>query len=161
MAVRMGLGFGKWIEAAPVIAYPDFESVPRSSDGNGDTAGAGVLADVRQGLLDDVHDLQFLGRVERRAIAVTFEMGRNAGLALELSRKEFDLLWLLASRAGEVVTKREMLAEVWSLPFGGGDRTVDVHLSWLRRKLGETAAKPHYLHTIRGVGVRLAAPAED
>ncbi len=85
----------------------------------------------------------------------------NAGLALELSRKEFDLLWLLASRAGEVVTKREMLAEVWSLPFGGGDRTVDVHLSWLRRKLGETAAKPHYLHTIRGVGVRLAAPAED
>jgi two-component system, OmpR family, response regulator PrrA len=81
-----------------------------------------------------------------------------AGKAVELSRKEFDLLWLLAGRPGEVVTKREMLAGVWGLPFGGGDRTVDVHLSWLRRKLGENAAEPRYLHTVRGVGVRLAAP---
>ena len=51
-----------------------------------------------------------------------------------------------------------MLAEVWRQPYGGGDRTVDVHLSWLRRKLGETAAEPRYLHSTRGVGVRLAAP---
>ncbi len=83
-----------------------------------------------------------------------------AGTPVELSRKEFDLLWLLASRPGEVITKRDMLAEVWGLPFGGGDRTVDVHLSWLRRKLGETAAEPRYLHTVRGVGVRLAPPGE-
>lgn len=82
------------------------------------------------------------------------------GEPVELSRKEFDLLWLLASRPGEVITKRDMLAEVWGLPFGGGDRTVDVHLSWLRRKLGETAAEPRYLYTVRGVGVRLAAPGE-
>lgn len=80
---------------------------------------------------------------------------------LELSRKEFDLLWLLATRPGEVVTKREMLAGVWGLPFGGGERTVDVHLSWLRRKLGENAAEPRYLHTVRGVGVRLAAPGSE
>lgn len=80
---------------------------------------------------------------------------------LELSRKEFDLLWLLATRPGEVVTKREMLAGVWGLPFGGGERTVDVHLSWLRRKLGENAADPRYLHTVRGVGVRLAAPGSE
>jgi DNA-binding response OmpR family regulator len=86
---------------------------------------------------------------------------RLDGSPVELSRKEFDLLWLLASRPGEVVTKREMLAEVWGLPFGGGDRTVDVHLSWLRRKLGETAAEPRYLHTVRGVGVRFTPPAED
>jgi two-component system KDP operon response regulator KdpE len=57
-----------------------------------------------------------------------------------------------------VVTKRELLAEVWRLPFGGADKTVDVHLSWLRRKLGETATEPRYLHTIRGVGVKLTAP---
>lgn len=82
------------------------------------------------------------------------------GEPVELSRKEFDLLWLLASRPGEVITKRDMLAEVWGLPFGGGDRTVDVHLSWLRRKLGETAAEPRYLHTVRGVGVRLAPPGD-
>ncbi|MBA3021696.1 response regulator transcription factor [Propionicimonas sp.] len=87
---------------------------------------------------------------------------RVDGEQVELSRKEFDLLWLLATRPGEVVTKREMLAGVWGLPFGnGGDRTVDVHLSWLRRKLGENAAEPRYLHTVRGVGVRLAPPGSD
>ena len=80
------------------------------------------------------------------------------GIPVELSRKEFDLLYLLAQRAGEVVTKREILAEVWRQSYGGGDRTVDVHLSWLRRKLGETAAEPRYLHSIRGVGIRLVDP---
>ncbi|MGB7820311.1 MAG: response regulator transcription factor [Ornithinibacter sp.] len=80
------------------------------------------------------------------------------GADLDLTRREFDLLHLLASRAGEVVTKREILAEVWNQPYGGGERTVDVHLSWLRRKLGETAAHPAYLTSVRGVGVRLAAP---
>ena len=79
---------------------------------------------------------------------------------LELSRREFDLLLLLAQRAGEVVTKREILEEVWHQPYGGGERTVDVHLSWLRRKLGETAAHPAYLRSVRGVGVRLAPPSD-
>jgi DNA-binding response OmpR family regulator len=80
---------------------------------------------------------------------------------LELSRKEFDLLVVLASRVGEVITKRELLSEVWQQGYGGGERTVDVHLSWLRRKLGETAAEPAYLHTVRGVGVRMVDPATD
>ncbi|MFN8096867.1 MAG: response regulator transcription factor [Dermatophilaceae bacterium] len=82
------------------------------------------------------------------------------GIPIELSRKEFDLLYLLAQRAGEVVTKREILAEVWRQPYGGGDRTVDVHVSWLRRKLGESAAEPGYLHSIRGVGLRLSPPTD-
>ena len=89
------------------------------------------------------------------------ERSRNATLAgvpLELARKEFDLLLLLASRAGQVVTKRELLAEVWQQAYGGSDRTVDVHLSLLRRKLGESAAEPRYLHSVRGVGVRLVDP---
>jgi DNA-binding response OmpR family regulator len=80
------------------------------------------------------------------------------GRALELSRKEFDLLHYLAARAGAVVSKREILAEVWRLPFRGTDRTVDVHLSWLRRKLGETAAHPRYLRVVRGVGAQLVDP---
>lgn len=80
------------------------------------------------------------------------------GRPLDLARKEFDLLLSLITRAGEVVTKKELLTEVWQLPYGGPDRTLDVHLSWLRRKLGETAAEPRYLHTVRGVGVRLTAP---
>ena len=77
---------------------------------------------------------------------------------LDLTPREFDLLHYLASRAGEVVSKRELLTEVWRLPYGGADKTVDVHLSWLRRKLGETAIEPRYLHTMRGVGVKLLAP---
>lgn len=99
-------------------------------------------------------------RVGELEIDPAARQARLAGERLDLSRKEFDLLWLLASRPGEVVTRRELLADVWGLPFGGGDRTVDVHLSWLRRKLGETAAEPRYLHTVRGVGVRLVAPGE-
>lgn len=80
------------------------------------------------------------------------------GHLLDLSRKEFDLLTHLALHAGTVVTKRELLAEVWREPFGGADKTVDVHLSWLRRKLGEQGSNPRYLHTVRGVGVKLVAP---
>jgi DNA-binding response OmpR family regulator len=77
---------------------------------------------------------------------------------LELSPKEFDLLAYLASRAGEVVTKRQLLADVWRLPYGGADKTVDVHLSWLRRKLGESAQEPRFLVSVRGVGVKLVEP---
>jgi DNA-binding response OmpR family regulator len=80
------------------------------------------------------------------------------GEPLDLTRKEFDLLQLLMQHAGEVVTKRTLLAEVWQQPWGGADRTVDVHLSWLRRKLGETAAQPRYIISVRGVGVKLVAP---
>jgi len=82
-----------------------------------------------------------------------------AGRPIELSRKEFDLLAHLAENAGEVVSKRDLLAEVWREPYGGSDSTVDVHLSWLRKKLGETAAEPRYLRTVYGVGVKLVDPA--
>ena len=77
---------------------------------------------------------------------------------LDLSRREFDLLHYLALRAGQVVTRRDLLTHVWRLPYGGADKTVDVHVSWLRRKLGETAQHPRYLHTIRGVGIKLSPP---
>jgi len=82
---------------------------------------------------------------------------RLDGSSLDLTPREFDLLCYLAQRAGSVVTKRELLAEVWHQPYGAADKTVDVHLSWLRRKLGETAQEPRFLHTVRGVGVRLEA----
>jgi DNA-binding response OmpR family regulator len=81
------------------------------------------------------------------------------GEALDLSRKEFDLLHHLAVHAGEVVSRRDLLAQVWRQPYGGADKTVDVHLSWLRRKLGETAETPRYLHSVRGVGVKLLPPS--
>jgi two-component system KDP operon response regulator KdpE len=80
------------------------------------------------------------------------------GTVLELTRREFDLLLYLACNLGRVVPKRELLAEVWREPYGGADKSVDVHVSWLRRKLGETAADPRYLHTVRGVGVKMVEP---
>jgi DNA-binding response OmpR family regulator len=80
-------------------------------------------------------------------------------VAVELTPREFDLLHHLAVKAGQVVTKRELLTEVWQVPYGSTDKTVDVHLSWLRRKLGETAQEPRYLHTVRGVGVKLSEPS--
>ena len=87
--------------------------------------------------------------------------GREARLdgdLLDLSPKEFDLLRVLAENTGQVVTKRELMAEVWREPYGGSDRTIDVHLSWLRSKLGESASEPRYLHTVHGVGVKLVDP---
>lgn len=91
--------------------------------------------------------------VDRKARTATL-----AGRRLDLRPREFDLLAFLAARPGEVVSKRTLLAEVWQSPYGGADKTVDVHLSWLRRKLGETADEPRLLHTVRGVGVKLVGP---
>jgi DNA-binding response OmpR family regulator len=83
---------------------------------------------------------------------------RLGGERLELSPKEFDLLRFLAERTGEVISKRELLAEVWRQPYGGSEKTVDVHLSWLRKKLGESAAESRYVQTVFGVGVKLVDP---
>jgi DNA-binding response OmpR family regulator len=82
------------------------------------------------------------------------------GARLDLTRREFDLLAFLARRPGVVVPRKELLAEVWQQSYGD-DQTIDVHLSWLRRKLGETAANPRYLHTLRGVGVKLEPPGAE
>ena len=82
-------------------------------------------------------------------------LGQNA---LTLTRREFDLLAYLAARSGKVVSKSELCREVWRQPNLHLDQTIDVHLSWLRRKLGETAADPRFLHTVRGVGVKLIDP---
>ncbi|WP_328296440.1 response regulator transcription factor [Streptomyces sp. NBC_00435] len=80
-----------------------------------------------------------------------------AGRELRLTRREFDLLAFLAHHTGQVVSKRRLLTEVWREPYVD-DQTVDVHLSSLRRKLGERAAAPRYLLTVRGVGIKLVAP---
>lgn len=93
------------------------------------------------------------------AVDVARRTAELDGRTLTLTPKEFDLLYYLAQHVGEVVTKRQLLTEVWRLPFSNADKTVDVHVSWLRRKLGENAQNPRYLHTIRGVGLRLDPPS--
>ena len=81
------------------------------------------------------------------------------GRVLSLSAKEFDVLAYLAARPGTVVPKEDLHAAVWKAPAGTEGRTVDVHLSTLRKKLGERPGdKRQYLHTVIGAGVRLTDP---
>jgi two-component system, OmpR family, response regulator RegX3 len=79
---------------------------------------------------------------------------------LELSRKEFDLLAELARHAGTVVTRDQLMARVWDENWFGSTKTLDVHMGWLRRKLGDDPSAPRYVRTIRGVGFRLGAPED-
>ncbi len=124
-------------------------------------SAAQVLARVRAVLRRNGAGADARPSEVRIADLVIDPQGREAhlgGVPLTLTRKEFDLLLYLAQRPGQVVSKANLLADVWNLPWGGGDRTVDVHVSWLRRKLGESAAEPRFLHSIRGVGVKLVDP---
>jgi len=82
------------------------------------------------------------------------------GDELSLTRKEFDLLERLARSAGTVVTREDLMSDVWDENWFGSTKTLDVHMTALRRKLGEDPASPHYIQTVRGVGFRFA-PAEE
>jgi len=81
-----------------------------------------------------------------------------AGEELDLTRREFDLLARLVRDAGNVVTREELLSSVWDENWYGSTKTLDVHVGTLRRKLGDEAESPSYIHTVRGVGFRMAAP---
>ena len=81
------------------------------------------------------------------------------GATLDLSRREFDLLHYLALHAGQVVAGGTCSPTCGGCPTAGPTRRWTSHISWLRRKLGETAQQPRYLHTVRGVGVKLSAPS--
>ncbi len=89
----------------------------------------------------------------RRSVAL-------AGEALELSRKEFDLLSLLMREAGSVVPRERLLDEVWDVNWFGSTKTLDVHVSGLRKKLRDDPAEPRYVHPVRGVGFRFAGRDE-
>ena len=80
---------------------------------------------------------------------------------IELTRKEFDLLARLARDAGRVVTRETLMSDVWDLNWFGSTKTLDVHIAWLRRKLGDDSGRPSYIHTVRGVGFRLAAHPQE
>jgi DNA-binding response OmpR family regulator len=79
---------------------------------------------------------------------------------IELTLKEFELLHLLLRDAGKVVTRTELMDEVWDPNWYGSTKTLDVHVSSLRRKLGDDPAQPRYVHTIRGVGFRFSSEEE-
>jgi DNA-binding response OmpR family regulator len=76
---------------------------------------------------------------------------------LELTPKEFDLLALLVRNAGRVVVRERIMEEVWDENWFGSTKTLDMHVSALRRKLGDDAAAPRRITTVRGVGLRFEA----
>jgi two-component system, OmpR family, response regulator RegX3 len=80
------------------------------------------------------------------------------GEPLDLSRKEFDLLTRLMRDAGRVVTREDLMSDVWDENWFGSTKTLDVHIGFLRRKLDDDAADPRFLHTVRGVGFRFTGP---
>jgi two-component system, OmpR family, response regulator RegX3 len=107
-------------------------------------------ADGRQPLM--VQDLRIDGG-SRRAW--------RAGVELDLTRKEFDLLLRLALEAGQVVSREELMSDVWDTNWFGSTKTLDVHIGWLRRKLGDDPESPTYIRTVRGVGFGLVGDQED
>ena len=76
------------------------------------------------------------------------------GERIAMRPKEYELLAYLAQRAGRTFTRDQLLNDVWDISFGGGTRTVDVHVRWLRSKIEEAGAEPRHLITVRGVGYR-------
>ncbi len=79
---------------------------------------------------------------------------------LNLRNKEFELLTLLMSHAGEVVTRAELFDKIWGTDWLGDTRTLDVHIRWLREKIEDDPGQPRYIQTVRGVGYRFAPPGE-
>lgn len=82
----------------------------------------------------------------------------KGGEPLELTAREFDLLHLLMANAGQVVRREQIMDEVWDPHWFGPTKTLDVHISWLRKKLGDDAQDPRYIVTVRGVGFRFLVP---
>ena len=73
---------------------------------------------------------------------------------LHLTTKEFELLRVLVANAGSVVVRDSLMREVWGSELVGSTKTLDMHVSWLRRKLGDDANAPRYISTVRGMGFR-------
>lgn len=78
---------------------------------------------------------------------------------LSFSRKEFDLLLALISRAGQVVSREDLMRDVWHTTFWTSSKTIDVHLGWVRRKLGDDSRNPRLITTLRGRGLRFETTA--
>jgi two-component system response regulator RegX3 len=84
----------------------------------------------------------------------------RAGEPVELTLKEFELLRMLLEQGGRVVRRGDLMDEVWDPNWFGSTKTLDVHVSSLRHKLGDDPAAPRYIHTARGVGFRFASAEE-
>jgi DNA-binding response OmpR family regulator len=115
----------------------------RAAGGNGDRDGA--PEELRVGPL---------------TVDVAARRVNLAGAELQLARKELDLLVRLMRDAGKVVSREDLMADVWDVNWFGSTKTLDVHVGWLRKKLDDDPTRPHFIHTVRGVGFRFASDEE-
>jgi len=94
------------------------------------------------------------------SLDLTTRRVHKAGRELTLRYKEFELLSLLMTHRGEVVTRAELFDQVWGTDWLGDTRTLDVHVRWLREKIEQDPSSPRYVQTVRNVGYRFATQAE-
>jgi DNA-binding response OmpR family regulator len=119
---------------------------------------ARIRAVLRRSKRDEEGGMRLtFGELEIDADARQVRMGDTE---VDLSRKEFDLLVVLAEAAGRVLTRDHLMARVWDENWFGPTKTLDVHIGTLRRKLGDDPASPRFIHTVRGVGFRFAREEE-
>jgi DNA-binding response OmpR family regulator len=118
---------------------------------------ARIRAILRRGLSGARRDVVVVGPIRLDASSRTVT---KDGRPVEMAAREFDLLHLLMSRAGVVVRREEIMDLVWDEHWFGSTKTLDVHVSWLRKKLEEDPTSPVYITTSRGVGFRFAAPED-
>ena len=118
---------------------------------------ARIRAIMRRGRLGERRGVMEVGeiRLDPASRAVT-----KNGEPIELAAREFDLLQLLMANAGKVVRREEIMDEVWDPHWFGPTKTLDVHISWLRKKIEEDSSSPRYITTVRGVGFRFEADEE-
>jgi DNA-binding response OmpR family regulator len=116
-------------------------------------SSAEVVARIRAVLRRPRHrPAEAVIRVGELEVDVAARRAALDGRAVELSRKEFDLLVRLARDAGQVVTREQLMTDVWDTNWFGSTKTLDVHIGWLRRKLRD-GGEP-WIETVRGVGYR-------
>ncbi len=120
---------------------------------------ARIRAVLRRGRRDETGQREPLAVQDLRIDAGSRRVWR-ADAELDLTRKEFDLLLRLARDAGRVVTREELMSDVWDTNWFGSTKTLDVHIGWLRRKLGDDPDAPTYIRTVRGVGFELVVGDE-
>jgi DNA-binding response OmpR family regulator len=110
--------------------------------------------------VDDTGAVETALRLGTVHIELPTRQVRVDGTVVQLTRKEFDLLALLMRSAGAVVTRERLIDEVWDVNWFGSTKTLDVHVSGLRKKLGDDSAAPRYIHTVRGVGFMFGGPGD-
>lgn len=113
----------------------------------------------RRGALAHLEPVEY--RIGDVVVDVAARRAWKSDRELSLTAKEFDLLHALIRDAGKVVTRDQLMTEVWQASWWSSTKTLDMHVSWLRRKLGDDALHPTWITTVRGVGFRFEGPQDS